>query len=90
MNLSIPDTVRQETRKCCADFSCLTTGHCGRNPVCEVESHLDNNMLFVKAVKDPSDVSCSYTFIYGSKRVCFCPTRYSLFAQGHVTLKSVA
>ena len=58
--------------KCQKEFSCLE----GDNPLCPVESLINEKVLFVKCI---SKGHCSYRRSYGDGYICFCPTRREIF-----------
>ncbi len=75
MSVSIPETVLQETDKCPHDFSCLETGKCGTESMCEVNHADGKNILFLES-DEPA--SCPYRLTFGYSQVCRCPTHYEI------------
>lgn len=74
----VPAKVLQQAGKCCHGHSCLQTGRCGDNPMCEVESAHGENVVCVLAAGWPS---CSYHLDFGGARYCVCPVRNSIHRQ---------
>lgn len=82
MNRNIPDEVRRKTTRCHHNLSCLTTGKCGSVSMCEVESRVDEELIFVKASDNCARDACPYTLPFGYGRICTCPTRNSIYTEG--------
>jgi hypothetical protein len=78
MKVGKSNKILKKTTKCSRDFSCLTSGKCGK---CEIEKHFDDNMLYVKNPKDTESVACPYKMSYGSihGHICTCPTLYDIY-----------
>jgi hypothetical protein len=79
MKVCKSNKILRKTTKGSRDFSCLTSGKCGK---CEIEKHFDDNMLYVKNPKDIESVACPYKMSYGKNiqgHICTCPTLYDLY-----------
>ena len=78
MEFTVPKQARTETTKCAHGFSCLKTGKCGENPMCEVKNSDGYNVLFLK---DKQPAICSYRVPFGYGQVCTGPTHYAIQKQ---------
>ena len=76
--LKVAPEVTEKTTECRNGFSCLETGHCGSNPMCEVETAYGENVLCVRAVDWPS---CPYHLDFGGARFCVCLVRCEIHRQ---------
>ena len=74
----VPAEVLEKTTKCRHKFSCLQTGQCGDNPMCEVEETHGENVLCVRATDWPT---CPYHLDFGGVRFCACPVRFAIHQQ---------
>ena len=70
--------VLEKTTKCRHGFSCLQTGQCGDNPMCDVESAHGEDVLCVRTADWPQ---CPYHLDFGGARFCVCPVRSAIHQQ---------
>jgi len=75
---SVPAAILKQTAKCRHEFSCLQTGQCGDNPMCDVDTVHSDNVLCVSAAGWPT---CSYHLDFGGARFCVCPVRCAIHQQ---------
>ena len=75
---SVPAEILRKTTKCSHDFSCLQTGQCGDNPMCDVQTAHSDNVLCVSAADWPK---CPYHLDFGGARFCVCPVRCAIHQQ---------
>jgi hypothetical protein len=81
MKVGKSNKILKKATKCSRDFSCLTSGKCGK---CEIEKHFDDNMLYVKNPMDTESFACPYKMTYGKnihRHICTCPTLYDIYAK---------
>ncbi|MBI5664684.1 MAG: hypothetical protein HZC49_06320 [Nitrospirae bacterium] len=72
MKFDINSDTLNKTDRCRDNYSCLTgEGKC----LCEVESHFDKNILFIKTPK----ILCNYYMSFGYSHICKCPARKEIF-----------
>lgn len=75
MKFSISPDILNNTTRCRSNFSCLDEKQAC---LCEIESSLDNNILFVKPRK-PTGYLCNYIMSFGYSYICKCPTRNEIY-----------
>ena len=73
MTFDIDEEIKQKSDRCRDGFSCLKGEN---NCLCEVESFINNKLLFIKP--DKGGV-CEYKTSFGYSYYCACPTRKELF-----------
>lgn len=74
----VPAQAIKKTSKCRQNFSCLETGQCGDNPMCEVETTHSETVLCVSAAGRPD---CPYHLDFGGAKFCVCPVRCAIYQQ---------
>ncbi len=72
MVYKLEENVLNETIKCNDNFSCLNGD---KNCLCEVDSSIDNKILFIKS----NNKTCSYKASFGYSYYCHCPTRKEIY-----------
>ena len=75
MAIKIREDIIKNTTKCMDDFSCLNSG---KECLCNVQSSLDGNQIFVKG-DSPSSIGCAYCLHFESSFICNCPTRTEIY-----------
>lgn len=76
MSVHIAESVREETKKCPRNFSCLATGKCEDGPMCEVDNANGKNVLFLTSKEV---LFCPYQMPFGDELICTCPTHYAIY-----------
>lgn len=76
----VPAAILEQATKCRHDFSCLRTGQCGRDPMCDVDTAHGDNVLCVSSADWPT---CAYHLDFGGARFCVCPVRCAIHQQQH-------
>lgn len=72
MKFDIHTEILNKADQCRDNYSCLHgEGKC----LCEVESHFDKNILFVKSPK----MLCNYYMSFGYSHICKCPARKEIY-----------
>ena len=75
VNVEIPNGVKEKATKCLFDYRCDTTGRCGFQDSCKVESLIDQSMAWISA---PPRLPCPYYVAFGDGHICACPARINL------------
>lgn len=78
MNIAIPDQIFKETTKCPNNLSCLQPDRHSGTPVCSVDDHDGQNILFLKS---HDSTFCPYKIPFGFCQVCRCPTHYAIITK---------
>jgi len=76
MDFAVSEQVLEKTTKCEHDFSCLESGRCGAEPMCEADHA---SALTVLHLKGKSPASCSYRMQSLQDPMCTCPTRLAIY-----------
>ena len=76
MSVHIAESVREETRKCSHDFSCLSNDKSSPHPACEVDNANGKNVLILTSKEV---LFCPYQMPFGDELICTCPTHYAIY-----------
>lgn len=71
----VPAEILRQTTKCSHNFSCLQSGQCGDNSMCEVETAHADDVLCVSNADWPK---CPYHLEFGGAKFCVCPVRCAI------------
>ena len=72
----VPEKVIQLADRCAHKHSCIETGMCGDQSMCEVESGLNHRISFLKTEESSP---CNHRIHFGGKQLCMCPVRTFIF-----------
>jgi hypothetical protein len=75
MSFTVSEETIKETTKCEHDFSCLESGQCGDEQICDFSRPDGTGVLFLKT-KD--HLSCPYRVHFGGCQLCKCPTHFAI------------
>ncbi len=79
MIAELPDSIRVKAEKCAHDFSCLETGCCGDQKMCQVMRSFGTDVLVLAAHEQST---CAYRISFGDGQLCTCPVRQYLHTLG--------
>lgn len=72
MKFDIESDVLNNAVNCNDNYSCLGgQGNC----LCDIESHFDKSILFIKTPK----ILCNYYMSFGYSHICKCPVRMEIY-----------
>jgi hypothetical protein len=81
MKIIVPDEVLKKTTQCPNNFSCLTTGSCGKFPACSVGTAYTQGMFSVKKRNIINISLCPYELSFRREYICLCPTHAALIKE---------